>query len=85
MEQQEAEEVTALLGEESLTNSKRSFFTRKPRRERGCVCVCAACQKSSKLKTGLLKQKQIHTRRNQVWSYVRTDCRKSFGRRADLI
>lgn len=49
------------------------------------LCVCAACQKTSKLNTGLLKQKQIHTRRNQVWSYICTDCRKSFGQHADLI
>lgn len=47
--------------------------------------ACAECRKTFKLKIGLLKQKQIHTRKNQVLSHIRTDCGKSFGRHADLI
>uniref|UniRef100_A0A8B9I5X5 C2H2-type domain-containing protein n=1 Tax=Anser brachyrhynchus TaxID=132585 RepID=A0A8B9I5X5_9AVES len=47
--------------------------------------ACAECRKTFKLKIGLLKQKQVHTGKNQVLSHIRTDCGKSFGHHADLI
>ncbi|XP_019328987.1 PREDICTED: zinc finger protein 777-like isoform X1 [Aptenodytes forsteri] len=47
--------------------------------------LCTECQKTFKLKIGLLKHKQIHTKKNRVSSYICTDCGKSFGRHADLI
>ncbi|NXR00679.1 ZN777 protein, partial [Sagittarius serpentarius] len=47
--------------------------------------LCTECQKTFKLKIGLLKHKQIHTKKSQVSSYICTDCGKSFGRHADLI
>ncbi|KAM6141494.1 zinc finger protein 783-like [Phoenicopterus ruber ruber] len=45
---------------------------------------CAECQKTFKLEIGLLKHRQVHSKKNRVSSYICTDCGKSFGRHADL-
>ncbi|XP_054674399.1 zinc finger protein 157-like isoform X3 [Grus americana] len=47
--------------------------------------LCTECQKTFKLKIGLLKHKQTHTKKSGVSSYICTDCGKSFGRHTDLI
>ncbi|KFQ59802.1 Zinc finger protein 777, partial [Pelecanus crispus] len=48
--------------------------------------LCTECQKTFKLKIGLLKHKQIHTnKKNWASSFICTDCGKSFGRYGDLI
>ncbi|NXF40541.1 ZN777 protein, partial [Nyctibius bracteatus] len=49
------------------------------------VYLCTECQKTFKLKIGLLKHKQIHTEKNQVPSYICTGCGESFSRYADVI
>ncbi|KFW96645.1 Zinc finger protein 777, partial [Phalacrocorax carbo] len=43
------------------------------------------CQKTFKLKIGLLRHKQIHTKKSQEPSYICTECGNSFGRYADLV
>ncbi|NXC21812.1 ZN777 protein, partial [Corythaeola cristata] len=47
--------------------------------------LCTECQKTFKLKIGLLKHKQAHTSPAQVPSYICTDCGRSFGHYEDLI
>ncbi|XP_064297908.1 zinc finger protein 436 [Phalacrocorax carbo] len=47
--------------------------------------LCTECQKTFKLKIGLLRHKQIHTKKSQEPSYICTECGNSFGRYADLV
>ncbi|XP_054045496.1 zinc finger protein 773-like isoform X1 [Rissa tridactyla] len=47
--------------------------------------LCPECQKAFKLKIGLLKHQQIHSKKSRASSYICTGCGKSFARHADLI
>lgn len=47
--------------------------------------LCPECQKAFKLKIGLLKHQQIHSKKSRASSYICTDCGKSFARHADLM
>ncbi|KAM6375493.1 THAP domain-containing protein 5-like isoform 2-T2 [Alca torda] len=47
--------------------------------------LCPECQKAFKLKIGLQKHQEIHSKKSQASSYICTDCGKSFARHADLM
>ncbi|KAK4825698.1 hypothetical protein QYF61_001521 [Mycteria americana] len=70
--------------EEGEPNEFEEILSYQQTRAGERLYLCTECQKTFKLKIGLLKHKQIHTKKNQV-SYICTGCGKSFGRHADLI
>lgn len=71
--------------EEGESNEFKEILFYQQTRAGERLYLCTECQKTFKLKIGLLKHKQIHAKKNQVSSYICTDCGKSFGRYADLI
>ncbi|XP_074996990.1 uncharacterized protein LOC142078425 [Calonectris borealis] len=71
--------------EEGESNEFKGILFYQQTRAGERLYLCTECQKTFKLKIGLLKHKQIHAKKNQVSSYICTDCGKSFGRYADLI
>ncbi|XP_074013662.1 uncharacterized protein [Numenius arquata] len=72
------------IGEGEPGESKEILFYQQTRTgER--LYLCTECRKTFKLKIGLLKHRQSHTKKSQASSYICTDCGKSFARHADLI
>ncbi|XP_075562622.1 uncharacterized protein LOC104028752 [Pelecanus crispus] len=72
--------------EEGESNEFKEILFYRQTRAGERLYLCTECQKTFKLKIGLLKHKQIHTnKKNWASSFICTDCGKSFGRYGDLI